>query len=100
MAAQTFSYTKISDLTETSSLANADVFIVNHTQSGNTETCKVSFETLKTLIASQISGDISALTARVSTLETTASSLSATVADNSATISNIITAGFNLIGKE
>jgi hypothetical protein len=96
MSAQTFEYTKVSQLPAVTDLANSDVFIVN--ASGHTS--KISLTNLIAIINASISQDISSLTTRVTTLEGTTSSLAGTVSDNSQTINNIITAGFNLIGVD
>jgi hypothetical protein len=96
MSAQTFEYTKVSQLPAVTDLANSDVFIVN--ASGRTS--KISLTNLIAIINASISQDISSLTSRVTTLEGTTSSLASTVSDNSQTIDNIVAAGFNLIGVD
>ena len=96
MSAQSFEYTKVSQLPAVTDLTNSDVFIVN--ASGRTS--KISLTNLISIINASISQDITSLTTRVTTLEGTTSTLASTVSDNSQTISNIITAGFNLIGVD
>lgn len=96
MSAQTFEYTKVSQLPSVTELANSDVFIVN--ASGRTS--KISLTNLISIINASISQDITSLSNRVNTLEGTTSTLAGTVSDNSQTINNIITAGFNLIGVD
>lgn len=96
MSAQTFEYTKVSQLPAVTDLANSDVFIVN--ASGRTS--KISLTNLIAIINASISQDITQLTNRVTTLEGTTSTLATTVSDNSQTINNIIAAGFNLIGVD
>ena len=96
MSAQTFQYTKVSQLPAVTDLGNTDVFIVN--RSGVTS--KISLANLISIITQSITADITSLTTRVSTLETATSSMATTVNEQGQTIDNIITAGFNLIGVD
>ena len=96
MAVQDFTYTKISELTESLSIDNDTVFPI--TIGGVTK--KIKYSTLLSAISTAIGTDISALAQRVTTLEGSVSSLGSTVSDQTGTINNIITAGFNVIGMD
>lgn len=89
-----FTYKKISQLPQVTTLASTDVFIVN--ASGHTS--KISLSDLIKIVTSNIS--LTALEDRVDALETTTTNLGTTVTAQGTTINNIITAGFNLIGVE
>lgn len=96
MAAQTFTYKKVSELPSVSQLAESDVFIVN--KSG--ETSKITLADLITIFNGAIETDIGDIKTRLGLLENTTSTLASNVSDNTTTINNIITAGFNLIGVD
>lgn len=96
MASQSFTYRKISELPSANAIGDSDILIVNH----NGITSKITFKDLMAAINSKVVHDLSGIEARLSTLENATSTLATTVSDNTGTISNIITAGFNLIGIE
>ena len=96
MAVQDFTYTKISQLTESSTINNDTVFPITI----DNTTKKIKYSTLLNAISAAIGTDISALAQRVTTLEGSVSSLGSTVSDHTGTINNIVTAGFNLIGMD
>ena len=101
MAAQSFQYTKISELTSTTTATDDSLLVIN--VGGNTK--KITYGVLKGLITSTIAQSLAALTTRVGNLETSVGNLSTRmstaeddISDLEGTVSNIITAGFNLIG--
>ena len=101
MAAQSFQYTKISELTSTTTATDDSLLVIN--VGGDTK--KITYGILKNLITSAISSSLTALTTRVTTLETSVTNLTTrvgtaenSITDMSGTIDNIIAAGFNLIG--
>lgn len=101
MAAQSFQYTKISELPASTTATDDSLVVIN--VGGNTS--KMTFAILKNLITSTISASLTALTTRVGTLETNVGNINTTlgtvqsdITDINGTINNIITAGFNLIG--
>lgn len=101
MAAQSFQYTKISELNSTTTATDDSLLVIN--VGGNTK--KITYAVLKNLITSTISQSLAALTTRVGNLETSVSGLSTRmttaegdITDLQGTVNNIITAGFNLIG--
>lgn len=101
MASQNFQYTKISELGSSTTLTDDSVIVINV---GNV-TKKMTIASLKTNILSAINTAISGLTTRVGDLETAVTGLGTRmgavegdVTDLEGTVSNIITAGFNLIG--
>ena len=103
MASQTLQYTKISDLTASTTLTDDSVIVINV---GNV-TKKMTIANLKSNILSAITGDITALTTRVGNLETAVTGLGTRmsaaegdITDLEGTVNNIITAGFNLIGVD
>ena len=96
MAGQDFTYKKISQLPSATTIAPTDVLIIN----ANGVTSKVTWSKLLQLINTDLTDELSALSDRITSVETNYTTLTSATADNSATISNIITAGFNLIGIE
>ena len=92
--AQQLQYLKISELPSASVAVDNDVLIINH----DGITSKIKFSDLMSIINEGITTDITDITERLSKVETATSTLATTVKDNTETISNIITAGFNLIG--
>ena len=101
MAAQAFQYTKISELQSTTTATDDSLLVIN--VGGNTK--KITYAVLKNLITSAISQSLAQLTTRVGTLETSVTSLTTRVGtaenditDLQGTVTNIINAGFNLIG--
>lgn len=95
MAGQDFTYKKISQLPNATNIAPTDVLI-----NANGVTSKVTWSKLLQLINTDLTDELSALTDRITAVETNYTTLASATSDNSATISNIITAGFNLIGVE
>ena len=98
MADQVFTYKKISTLPQVTTLATTDVFIVNSKNGTVTTTSKISFDDLVKLVLARV--DLSGVNTQIATLNQTVSTLSTAVNKNTTDISNIITAGFNLIGIE
>lgn len=103
MASQTLQYTKISDLSASTTLTDDSVIVINV---GNV-TKKMTIASLKANILSAISAQITALTTRVGDLETAVTGLGTRmtaaegdITDLEGTVNNIITAGFNLIGVD
>lgn len=101
MAAQSFQYTKISELQSTTTVTDDSLMVIN--VGGNTK--KITYAVLKGLITSAIAQSLAQLTTRVGTLETSVSGLSTRmttaegdITDLQGTVTNIINAGFNLIG--
>lgn len=101
MAAQSFQYTKISELQSTTTATDDSLLVIN--VGGNTK--KITYAVLKNLITSAIAQSLAQLTTRVGTLETSVTSLTTRVGtaenditDLQGTVTNIINAGFNLIG--
>jgi len=96
MAGQAFTYKKISQLPSATTIAPNDVLVIN----ANGITSKVTWAKLLALITIDLTDELTALSSRITTLETNYETLSTATSNNSATISNIITAGFNIIGIE
>jgi len=96
MAGQDFTYKKISQLPSATAIAPTDVLVIN----ANGITSKVAWSKLLSLITVDLTDELNALSTRIATLETNYATLTTATSNNSATISNIITAGFNLIGVE
>lgn len=95
MASKEFTYTKISELPDIATLKESDIFIVN--QDGTTS--KTTLTKIAEHISTLITNDIEELNKEIQTLKSNYSTLSTTVQEQDETINNIITAGFNLIGK-
>jgi hypothetical protein len=96
-------YTKISDLSTSTTLTDDSVIVINV---GNV-TKKMTIAALKSNILNAISQQITQLTNSVSNLETAVSELGTRmgtaegdITDLEVTVNNIITAGFNLIGVD
>ena len=103
MASQTLQYTKISDLSASTTLTDDSVIVINV---GNV-TKKMTIAAFKANVLSAIASQITALTSRVGDLETAVSGLGTRmttaegdITDLEGTVNNIITAGFNLIGVD
>ena len=96
MAAQDFTYTKISQLPAVTTLANTD--IIPAVAAGKTS--KITVSNLLKLFDTEIDNKLKTITNQLETLSNSLSTLQTDVSDLSGTVSNIITAGFNLIGTE
>lgn len=94
MATQVLDFTKVSELIETQVINDNSVFIVNV----NNVTYKIKYITLLNAISAVVSGDVTQLAQRVTALETASTAMASDISDLNGTVSNIITAGFNLIG--
>lgn len=94
MAVQEFKYVKVSELPLATTIGDEDVVVINHAG----KTSKIKFSDLLTVITQAITTETSQIKKDIDELNTKYSTLSSAVSDNTGTITNIITAGFNLIG--
>ncbi len=94
MAVQEFKYVKVSELPLATTIGDEDVVVINHAG----KTSKIKFSDLLTVITQAITTETSQIKKDIDELNTKYGTLSSAVSDNTGTITNIITAGFNLIG--